>query len=253
MKNKIEIIKKIRKITNISILLCKKALEKNNFNIKKTLLYLKNINIKRKNIPKEGIIINKIKNNKAIMIKINCETDFTSRNKEFELFCKKILNFCFKKKNISLKDINKNFYLKKKYLISKFKENIIIKKICILKNKNLYNYLHNKRIGTILKYKNYSNKNKLKKIKKISMHITAMNPKYINLKEIKKKTINKEKKKISILIKNKNKLNKKLLEKLKNKCLLNQKFIFNNKLSIKEYLKKNKIKIKKFYRFEIKK
>ncbi len=254
MKNKIELIKKIRKITNISIQLCKKILEKNKFNIEKSLISLKKIKIKKKNKTKEGIILNKIKNNIAIMLKINCETDFTSKNKEFQLFANKIINFCFNNNNnINLKIINNKFKYKKNYLISKFNENINIKNICYIKNKYLYKYLHNKKIGTILKYNIINKKNNLNKIKKISMHITAMNPKYISYKNIKKNIIKKEKNKLSIYIKNKNKLKKKLINKLKIKCLEEQKFIFNDKLLVKNYLKKNNIKIIKFYRFEIKK
>ncbi len=252
MKNKIKIIKKIRKITNISIEKCKEALELNKYNEEKSLIYLKKIKyIKNKKIPKEGIIINDIKKNKSIMIKINCETDFSSKNKEFINFSKKILNYCFKKNKIILKKIKNHFKKKKNYLISKLKENIIINNICMIKGKNIYKYLHNYKIGTILKY-SMKKKNK-KKIKKIAIHITAMNPKYISIKNIPRKNIKKEKKNISILEKNKNKISKILKKKIKKKILLKQQFIFNNKILVEDYIKKNNIKIKKFYRFEINK
>ncbi len=252
MKNKIKIIKKIRKITKISIEKCKKALELNKYNEEKTLIYLKKIKYsKNKKIPKEGIIINDIKKNKSIMIKINCETDFSSKNKEFINFSKEILNYCFKKNTIILKKIKNHFKKKKNYLASKLKENIIINNICMIKGKYIYKYIHNYKIGTILKY-NIKKENK-KKIKKIAIHITAMNPKYISIKDIPRKKIKEEKNKISILEKNKKKISKILKKKIKKKILLKQQFIFNNKISVENYIKKNNIKIKKFYRFEIKK
>ncbi len=250
-KNKIDLIKKIRYLTKISIIKCKKALKKNNYNLEKSLIYLKKKNINNKNnYTKEGIIINKIKNNNVIMIKLLCETDFTAKNKYFNKFANKIINFCFKKKITKLKKINKYFKKKIKYLKTKFNENIIINNICNLKGKNIGNYLHhNNKIGTILKIDINKIKNKEKYIKQICIHITAMNPKYINLKDIPSNIIKKEKKKN--LIYNKKDIYKKINKKLKKKTLLEQKFIYNNKIKVKEFLKKKNIKIINFYRYKI--
>ncbi len=249
-KYKIKLIKKIRHLTKISINKCKKALEKNNYNIEKSLIYLKKIKIKKKNIPKEGIILNKINKNNVIMIKLLCETDFTSKNIYFNNFANEIINFCFKKKIYILKKINKYFNKKKKYLINKFNENIIIDNICYLKGKYIGNYLHNNnKIGTILKIKTKKNNLDKKYIKQICMHITAMNPKYINKKNIPLEIIKKEKKKI--LIYYKKNISKKLKNKLNKKILLEQKFIFNDKIKIKYFIKKKNIKIINFYRYKI--
>ncbi len=250
-KNNINLIKKLRYITKISIIKCKKALKKNNYNLEKSLIYLKKKNINNKNnITKEGIIINKIKNNNIIMIKLLCETDFTAKNKYFNKFANKIINFCFKKKIKKLKKINKYFKNEIKYLKIKFNENIIINNFCHLEGKYIKNYLHhNNKIGTIIKI-NTSKRKKIKKyMKQICIHITAMNPKYINIKNIPLDIIENEKKKI--LINNKKNILKKLNKKLKKNILLEQKFLYNNKIKVKEFLKKKDIKIINFYRYKI--
>ncbi len=252
----IKLLKKIRDITSISIIECKKALEKNNFNLEKSIIYLKKKknNIKKKS--KEGGIFAKIKNNTAVMIQINCETDFTIKNKKIKDFANKIINYSLINKYISIENINNIFKEKKNYLISKFKENIIIKKICYIKGKYLVKYIHNNnKIGTLLKINTEKNNINYKKIKKIAMHIAAMNPKYIYKHQIPLSIIKKYRKNIILCsekIKNKKKIIKqKLKEIINNIVLLKQKFIFDNKISINTYIKKNYIKIINFYRFKI--
>ncbi len=234
-KNKLELIKKIRQLTNISIQKCKEILEKNNFNLKESLKNIKKIKIKIKKKSKEGIIINKIKNKKAVMLKIICETDFTSKNIEFKNFSNEIINFCIKKNIFSLKKINNHFNKKINEITLKFKENIFIKNICNLKGTFLGKYIHNNnKLGCILKIDTNNNNIKYKYIKQICMQISAMNPKYIDINSIKNKNIKEY---------NINKLNKNIL--------LEQNFIFNDKILIKNFLKEKNIKIINFYRYEI--
>ncbi len=256
MKNNIEIIKKLRKLTQISITKCCKILKKNNFNIEKSLIYIKKKKYTKKKHSKEGIIIGNIKKNIAVLLQTNCETDFVSKNKYFLEFNQKIINYSFKKKKITLKKINKYFKIKKNYLSNKFNEYINIKKIYIYTGKHIGIYIHNNnKIGVIIKIKTKNNNLNNKKINKIAMHIAAMNPICIKPTDIPKEIIKREKKKI--LIKNinikKQILNKKLKKKIKNMSLKEQKFLFNNRITIKEYIKKNKINILKFKRLEIKK
>ncbi len=247
----IKLIKKIRNITSISIEKCKKALEKNNFDLKKSIIYLKKkIYTKNKN-PKEVGIFSKIKNNKAIMIQINCETDFTIKNIEIKNFIKKIINYYLNNKNIYKKDIINYFNKKKNFLMSKFNENIEIKQICLMKGKYLIKYIHNNKIGSLIKLKLKKKKINSKKLKRIAMHIVAMNPKFINKKKIPYNFIKKYIKEINLYIDNKKKKKEILNKKIDKICLLNQNFIFNDKISVKKYLKKNNIKIINFCNFKI--
>ncbi len=239
IKNNLILLKKLRNITNISIIECKKALIKNKNDIKKSIIYLKKKNYKiKKKIynNNNGFILNKIIKNTAVMIQINCESDFVSKNIEIKLFAEKILNFYIKNTNLNINKIKNIYSEEKNYLTNKVKENIEINNLCFLKGNILSNYLHNFKIGTILHAEKIDNKKNIKqeKIKKISMHISALNPKYINKNNILKKYKDKEK-------------------KIKNLILEEQLFIFDNKTKVKYYLLKNNIKINNFFRFEIKK
>ncbi len=260
MKNlNIKLVKKLRIKTKISISKCKEALLYNNNNYKKSLKYLINKTPNFKNKCNNGFILTETYNNKSIIIKIKCESDFVSKNKNITKFAKNIILYIYKKNIISLEKLKKKFSSQEKYLSIKLGENIHISDFLYLTGKYTTNYTHNNKIGTILKIKKKTNKNISNKIKKISMHITALNPKFINKNDIDNKIKRKIKQKIYIstnLKKNNNLINKKILnnkinKKIKEITLMEQKFIFNDKMKIKKYLKKNKFYIKKFYRLEI--
>ncbi len=258
MNNKLENIKKIRKITKISIYKCKKILEKNNFDIYKSLKYLKKKKLNKKNKSYHEFITTKTKKNITIIIKFESETDFIINNIEFKNFEKKIIcNIInnYKKYNIDSKNINKIFKNDINLITNKLNENIKIKNFLYLKsNKEKYicDYNHNRKIGVIILVKKINKNNiiNIKKVRKIAIHIAAIQPKYLNIKSISNKYIKKIKENIKIKFKNKLKhknINNEIKEKLNKICLKEQLFLFKNNIKVKKYLKTNNIKVIKFY------
>lgn len=86
-----EQLKKLREMTGISMMQCKKALEDADGDIQKALLCLKKEGIlvaakKSDRELKSGVIQSYIHGNAAIgaLIELNCETDFVARNEEFK-------------------------------------------------------------------------------------------------------------------------------------------------------------------------
>ncbi len=87
----IDQIKKLREKTNISVMECKKALEKAEGNFEKALEILKKkgteiLEKKKERETKEGIIGVYLHQNQkvAAMVKISCESDFVARNEIFQ-------------------------------------------------------------------------------------------------------------------------------------------------------------------------
>ncbi len=259
MHNKllVKLIKKLRKKTQISINKCKEALIIHNYDYKKSLKYLKYkfTSFTKKHI-KEGFILNKTKNKKSCMIIIKCESDFVAQNIYITNFAKQILKYSFMKKKISFKLINKKFDHQAKQLSTKLSEYIKISNFCCLEGNYVTNYLHNNnKIGTIIKAKKI-NKNKkinIKKIKKVAMHITALNPLFKDSKDVSVSYKKKIRDNMYLLhnTQTKNFIEKKIKEKINKKILTHQIFIFDNKKLIKDYFKENNFIITKFYRFQI--
>ncbi|WGH25695.1 MAG: hypothetical protein NHF89_00990 [Candidatus Shikimatogenerans bostrichidophilus] len=202
MKNNyIQKIIELRKITKFSIKLCKESLKKTKWNIKKSIKYLKNNELKKKYNEKlyNGIVYSKINKNKniGVIIKVKTESDFITKNINFIILLKKIINIsfnCVNIKEILNTKINNNKSVIEEILENKlmFKENIIIYDFVKIKTDyvNCYNH-HNNKFSSIvgIKYKKKYIKVKNKIIKNITKNIAIDIIANNNL--YKKKNINK--------------------------------------------------------------
>lgn len=257
--NKINLIKKIRNITGCGILACKNALIQSQGNVELAIVNMRKSGvakfIKKDNISTNGIILSKIQNDNAAIIEINCQTDFTSKNILFQNFGKEILIKILEKKTSNINYINNYFEYKKNFLISKFGENINIRRISFLEGQQIGSYLHNMKIGVIISTKNM----RKDLIKNIAMHITASKPEYISPEYIPAEKINEEKKIQLEIVKKYNKnsfISEKILENkiknfIENISLHNQIFIFDTNKKVKQVLQEEKAKIISFIRFEL--
>jgi len=128
---------------------------------------------------------------------------------------------------------------------------------------------HNQKIGVLVEIRCQSdfvakNAQFREFTKDIAMHIAALDPKWISVEEIPEKVIKEEKTILKTQIKGEKpapiieKIIKGRLEKFyKEVCLLNQPFIKDEKISVKDYLQQliakmgENIKIQRFVRFEL--
>lgn len=256
--NKYILIKELREKTGIGFLDCKNALIKNKFNLTKAINYLhtkgKINKIKSFYNLKEGIIISKYNKYLGIILEINCKTDFVSKNEKFIKLSNEIINYAFDNKIDNLDYIN--FYFKDKIqnLINKIDEPIIIRNYYFINKYIIHSFVHNKKMGTIISVKTKKKNIDNNILKNICMHIISKQPKYIEKNNIPIITIKKEfdiQYKLCIKLGKNFKIAKKIaygkLKKyIKNICLNEQSYIFNEKIIMKKFLKKNNLKVKKF-------
>lgn len=270
MTNKlIEHIKILRDKTGVSFLECKKALEKSNLNIENAVIYLRENNktiiqkIKNKKTL-EGLITLTIKNNKAVISEVNCETDFVAKNKNFINFCKNINEYFFNIddesfyiKNDEIK-LNETLENEKIDLIGKLKENILIRRLKKIYTKNnlINGYAHGPenfgKTAALIITKDIKNDNYDTIKKEIAMQIVSMKPEYLNIESIPQEIIENEK---HIINKNIEKQNKNKDDKIKKKIFDNNIIKYYEKIVLMEqyFIKNDKIKIKNLIndKFEI--
>lgn len=289
-------VKELRLITNAGIMNCKNALKHTNGNIKKAAIYLREKGIikassKEGRIKKNGIInIISHNNNKyieAIMLEMNCETDFAAKNKLMLKISNDISNHIINKFNTYNKYIDGETIQNEKYnsstnitindkikeVISIIGEGIKLKGFVKVKGDFIGNYLHNNsQIGSLISididgnYKDHINE--LQTFSNdLAMHITALAPSFININQIPNEFIEQEKniikkQMIKILINKPNNIIEKILsDKLKKNlseiCFINQAFVKDPKIYINEFIKNMEtklsinIKINKYFRFQI--
>ncbi|WP_343128761.1 translation elongation factor Ts [Buchnera aphidicola (Kurisakia onigurumii)] len=263
-KNNLCLIKELRNRTGIGIIECKKALFYTKNNLEQAIDYLRSAGVikaekKTINSTLEGLILIYQKNNNIAILELNCETDFVSKNIDFINFGKKILDRIVCKNITDISDINIFFEKHRVDLISKFNENINIRRIKLVQKKCSSYYLHRFRIGVIVSFDNMNSSINKEIMKNISMHIAASKPKYIDASNIPQEVIQRE---YNIQLELTKKLNKNKLQEeniIKGKMnkfineitLLNQIFIMNTKKTVKKILKENNLKVLSFIRFEL--
>jgi len=261
MSDNLAKVKELRELTGAGIQDCKTALSENNFDIEKSIEYLRKKGItkaakKSSRDAAEGLAVIASNNSKACILEVNSETDFVAKNNEFINFCSEISKIALAN-NYNLETLLNakinNSLIKDELvnLIAKIGENIKIRRIAYLENANgiVANYIHNQqnenmgKIGVIISI-DCQNKNKevLDFSRKVCMHIAAMSPMSLGEKDLSVDFINKEKEILKEELKNQGKkddmIDKILVGKLKkvisDNTLMGQKWIHNQDISVEQ-------------------
>ena len=261
-----EDIKELREKSGAGMMDCKKALDESNGNVEKAIEWLrkKGINTAQKKSSRsasDGLITIIIKDNTGVIIEVNAETDFVARNENFQKFCSDLSLTCIENKVDNIDNLLQTKYYNTDQtvqenltsLISKLGENIIIRKLKLLGNNEctLQKYLHNAindnsgKIGVLL---SYSTKKESEEVnifsKNLCMHIAASHPKSISIDNLDKNLVDKERSIYKEQLKSSNKPEE-IVEKIidgkvkkfyEEVCLLEQFFVMDNKIQIKNYI-----------------
>ncbi|BGI51144.1 MAG: translation elongation factor Ts [Arsenophonus endosymbiont of Ceratovacuna japonica] len=256
------LVKELRQRTGIGIMECKKILVASNGDIELAIDNIRKLGkakaIKRANfITAEGIIMEKVSDDGkyGALIELNCETDFVSKDINFITFCKKILQSIVLNKLSNINELNSKFEDQRKIMITKFGENINIRRLKILKGEKIGYYLHGTRIGVLVSYKGADDEF----IKHIAMHIAASKPEYITPSDVPSDVITREYQ-IQLDIAKKYGKSSEIIEKIvigrMNKfineiSLTSQKFIMDQDKTVGMLLKEKNMIIINFVRFEV--
>ena len=101
MASMIELIKELRERTGAGMMDCKRALEENNQDVEKAIDWLRQKGIakaaaKASRIAAEGLAGVKVEGNKAVIVEVNCETDFVSKGEKFHKLVDDVLEVTLK-------------------------------------------------------------------------------------------------------------------------------------------------------------
>ncbi len=260
MSNFFDNVKKLRDLTGISIIDCKKALIESNNDIDLAVVYLRkhgasiveNKSVRQTNNGVISFLVCESKKS-GVIIEVNCETDFVAKSDDFLNFCNKVCEYY-----ISDDFFLKNFYLSeneiflskdlnelKINLVSRFRENLVLKRVFKMYSDNgfIFGYLHfDNKLGVILNI----NKDDSILAKDVLIQIASMKPKYIKKSDVLSDTLMSEKQIYFDKLKNKypekdDILLSKMVEGQMNKfftenVLLEQNFVKDNKKTINQLI-----------------
>lgn len=237
----------LRQRTGVSMMQCKKALEESGGNEEKAIEILRKKGAakaaeKADRATKEGIVITKIKGNKAAIVKLLCETDFVAKNEEFRKIAKDAADVAIKKGAAAAKESQEQAL---KDLFTKLGENMSIE-VRVMEGLGIVDYIHlNSKIGVLVNL----NKPDSGKAKDIAMQVAAMSPSVINPDEVSDELVAKEKEIWAAQLKNEGKPEG-IIDKImagkerkfrEESALMKQSFVKNGDQTIEQYLEGNTV------------
>ena len=251
-------VNKLRQMTGAGMMDCKKALTEAGGDFDKAIEILRKkgqkVSASRSDRDaKEGSVFVKVSDDRseAVLIALNCETDFVAKNEEFQSLGKLIAETAFSKKPATKDDLLElkagDLSLKEKIveLVGKIGEKIEVSEYIHMKGEAVVPYVHaGSKLGVLVSLKGINGKDVTDAGKDVGMQIAAMNPLAVDEKSVDRETVQKELEiaKAQILAEGKpeNMVEKiaqgKLQKFFKDSTLLHQAFVKDSSKTVAQYL-----------------
>jgi elongation factor Ts len=251
-------VNKLRTMTGAGMMDCKKALTEADGDFEKAIEILRKkgqkVSASRSDKEaKEGAVFIKVSDDKkeAVLIALNCETDFVAKTDDFQSLGKLIAETAFNKKPASrealLAEKAGSLTLNEKIteLVGKIGEKLDVSTYIHMKGEAIVPYIHaGSKLGVLVSLKGVNGKDVTDAGKDVGMQIAAMNPVAVDEKSVDKTVIDKEIEiaKAQIIAEGKpaNMVDKiaagKLNKFFKDNTLLPQVFVKDNSKTVAQYL-----------------
>jgi len=267
-----ENVRELRERTGAGMMECKRALEAANGDINAAIEAMRKAgqakaDKKAGRVAAEGAIICKTSQNgkTAVMLEINCETDFVARDESFQHFAAAAADTALAAKTedvealMAMPLVNNHAQTveqARQVLVAKIGENIQIRRIgFITTSGTIGTYIHSGRIGVLVQLTGGD----AQLGKDIAMHIAANSPIVVNREEVPADLVNKEKEIFSAQAQASGKpaaVIEKMIEGRINKfldemCLLGQPFVKDPNMTVAQLLTQANAKVDAFTRFAV--
>lgn len=259
---------KLREATGAGMMDCKKALTEadGDFDRAVEILRKKGQQVSEKRADREanqGLILIKVSDDhsKAAAIELNCETDFVARNDDFQESGESFLDVAFEKEIGSIEELKQQeidgLTIQKHLdeMVGKIGEKIEISRVLYLESSgDLVKYIHpGNQLGVIVEFE--SSIEDADVAKDVAMQIAAMNPLAVTRDGVDTTIVEKELEIAKEQLLNEGKPAEiaekasqgKLRRFYEERVLLEQKFVKDNGISVKEYLEQNDAPLVKSY------
>ena len=274
----------LRKQTGVGMMDCKKALVEADGDTEKAILILREKGLatqakKAGRSASEGIVTAVVKDGVGVVVEVNSETDFVAQNDEFKAFVDTVANTIIESNPadidalLATKASGSDMTVKELYdeLFLKIRENMSIRRFVRFEG-ILVPYVHGGgSIGVMVKLDTDiapDNAEMLTAGKNCALQIAAMNPKYLDEASVPESAIEEEKNIMLVQMNDDPKMaskpeqvkakiiDGKIGKFYKENCLLDQTFVKDDKVSVKQYLDSvakaqgGKLTVSEFVRYE---
>ncbi|MFP8489423.1 translation elongation factor Ts [Gracilimonas sp. Q87] len=266
-------VKRLRDMTGAGMMDCKKALAEADGDFDQAVEYLrkKGQQVSEKRADREanqGLILSRISDDqkKAALIEINCETDFVARNEEFQDDAETFLNAAFENNiddaeallNVEVDGLTIEKHLEE--MVGKIGEKIEINNVVLMTTDGtLISYIHpGNQLGVLVEFDGDLTDDDIGK--DVAMQVAAMKPLSVTRDGVDSTLVEKELEIAKDQLLNEGKpehiaeqaAKGKLRRFYEERVLLEQKFVKDNSVSVKEYLEQNDAPlVKAFHRLQL--
>jgi elongation factor Ts len=268
-----KMVKELREKTGAGMMDCKKALQETDGDIDKAIDYLREKGIskaakKADRIAAEGLAHVEIKENTAVLLEVNCETDFVTKNDQFKRLLSDIGKHLVEEKPSTVEEaLGQKMQGAEDTLetfinsaIAKIGEKISLRRFTIFtktENDTFGQYLHmGGSIGVLTLLEGTSDQDLAKDI---AMHTAAINPRYVSRDDVAQDEVDHERELLKSQALNEGKpenIVEKMVEGRLGKffeeiCLLEQNFVKDPDQKVKKYVADKGGSVKSFVRYEV--
>jgi elongation factor Ts len=264
---------KLRRVTGAGMMDCKKALEESEGNFEKSIEIIRKkgqaiANKRADKVAGEGVVLAKSSGDKklGVMIVLNCETDFVAKNADFLRFSNKILDIAIANNPSNLEELKAQSIdggkIGEKVIeyVGIIGEKLELSYFDKIEAEHVQAYIHpGNRLATLAGFNKAGINEQV--YKDIAMQIAAMNPIAVDKEDVPEKIIAQE---IEIGREQARRDGKpeEMLDKIaqgklgkffRESTLLNQDFVKDNKMTVRQYLQANNknLTITAFKRFTL--
>ncbi|HLR42412.1 MAG TPA: translation elongation factor Ts [Pseudogracilibacillus sp.] len=268
-----KMVKELREQTGAGMMDCKKALTETNGNMEDAIDYLRKSGAaqaakKAGRIAAEGTTHIVINGNDAVLLEVNCETDFVTKNETFQKLVADLGQNLVEAKPADLEaalalTVESEGKTVQEYIesaIATIGEKITLRRFEVLSktdNDVFGEYLHmGGRIGALTLLEGTTDE---EVAKDVAMHVAAVNPKYISREDVAEDEINREREVLKEQALNEGKpanIVEKMVEGRLGKffeeiCLLDQQFVKDSDVKVKKFVADKGATVKEFIRYEV--
>ena len=267
-----KMVKELREKTGAGMMDCKKALTETDGDMEKAVDFLREKGIakaakKADRVAAEGLSQAVVEGNKAVLVEVNSETDFVSKNENFINMVDQVAKHILKQQPANVEEAltqsfdgdadTLNDFINNQ--IAKIGEKISLRRFEVVEaaeGEVFGAYIHmGGRIG-VLTVLNGSDD---QVAKDVAMHVAALNPKYVRREEVDEDVVNAEREVLKQQALNEGKPEK-IVEKMvegrlgkffEEVCLNEQAFVKDGDQKVGKYVASKGGEVKTFYRYEV--
>ncbi|MCA1030101.1 translation elongation factor Ts [Bacillus timonensis] len=267
-----QMVKELREKTGAGMMDCKKALTETAGDMEKAIDYLREKGIakaakKADRIAAEGTTFIEVSGNEAVILEVNSETDFVAKNEGFQVLTKELASHLLAHKPATAEEAldqkMDNGSTVQEFInsaIAKIGEKLTLRRFTVATKTDadsFGSYLHmGGRIGVLAVLEGTTDESVAKDV---AMHIAAVNPKYVTRDEVSQEEVEREREVLTQQALNEGKpenivakmVEGRLGKYFEDVCLLDQTFVKNPDLKVRQFVQSNGATVKSFVRYEV--